>query len=392
MRRINNRLEVLDAEHAEVRHRRRSALIFIGLQLPRAGAGGIILHLVRDLRQAFRFSLADHGRDEATRDRNRDADIRVLVLEHSALSPGHIRVGHTLQRHGQRLDDEVIDRNLVGRLAVFVFRSGGVDLLAQRQKRIELAVDCEIEMRDRLLGLDQTTRNRLAHRIMRDFLERTRLEEFPDGRIGHALRRTAGRSRRCRRRRSGRSDSPTASDGGFHIALDDAAMRARALDPGEINARILCQTTRERRCEQTRASGRLCDGRGRGLSGRRSCNRRRRRFLLFRGDGRSCRRGGADILAFSGDDTDERIHRHVRRAVRHDDLDQHALINGFDFHRRLVGLDLGEHVAGFDLVAFLLQPAREVALLHRRRERGHQDVDRHERRSLSDRARLSPPG
>ena len=40
-------------------------------------------------------------------------------------------------------------------------------------------------------------------------------------------------------------------------------------------------------------------------------------------------------------------------------------------------LDLGVDVAGFDLVAFLLQPLGEVALLHRRRKSGHQDVDGH---------------
>jgi hypothetical protein len=29
-----------------------------------------------------------------------------------------------------------------------------------------------------------------------------------------------------------------------------------------------------------------------------------------------------------------------------------ALFNGFDFHRRLVGFDLGDHIAGIDLIAF----------------------------------------
>ncbi len=54
-----------------------------------------------------------------------------------------------------------------------------------------------------------------------------------------------------------------------------------------------------------------------------------------------------------------------------------ALVDRLDLHGRLVGLDLGDHVAGLDGVALLLQPLGEVALLHGRRERGHQDFDRH---------------
>ena len=44
-------------------------------------------------------------------------------------------------------------------------------------------------------------------------------------------------------------------------------------------------------------------------------------------------------------------------------LAEHAVVDGFVFHRRLVGLDLGDHIAGLDRVAFLLEPFGEVALL-----------------------------
>jgi hypothetical protein len=60
------------------------------------------------------------------------------------------------------------------------------------------------------------------------------------------------------------------------------------------------------------------------------------------------------------------------RAFGHDDLADDALIDGLDFHRRLVGLDLGDHVAGGDAVALLDQPFGERALLHGRRQGGHQ--------------------
>jgi hypothetical protein len=50
--------------------------------------------------------------------------------------------------------------------------------------------------------------------------------------------------------------------------------------------------------------------------------------------------------------------------------------------RSLVGLDLGEHVAGMDLVALLLEPFGKITFGHRRRQRRHQDFDRHEIRLL----------
>ena len=89
-----------------------------------------------------------------------------------------------------------------------------------------------------------------------------------------------------------------------------------------------------------------------------------------------CRRG-LHVLAFRRQHRDELVDRHVGGAFRHHDLGQHAVVDGLVFHRRLVGLDLGDHVAGLDLVAFLLEPARKVALLHRGRQRGHEDVDGH---------------
>ena len=76
------------------------------------------------------------------------------MLEHAAFGPGDVGVGHALQRERQRLDDEVVDRDLVGGLAVLVLRRGGVDLLARGQELVDIAVDREIEVRDRLLRLD----------------------------------------------------------------------------------------------------------------------------------------------------------------------------------------------------------------------------------------------
>ncbi len=55
----------------------------------------------------------------------------------------------------------------------------------------------------------------------------------------------------------------------------------------------------------------------------------------------------------------------------------HPALVGFEFHRRLVGLDLGEDVAGFDGVALLDQPFGQRPLLHRRGHGGELDFGRH---------------
>ena len=54
------------------------------------------------------------------------------------------------------------------------------------------------------------------------------------------------------------------------------------------------------------------------------------------------------------------------------------LVDGFKFHRRLVGLDLGQQVTGADGIALLHQPFHQIALLHCGGERRHQNLRRHE--------------
>ena len=54
-----------------------------------------------------------------------------------------------------------------------------------------------------------------------------------------------------------------------------------------------------------------------------------------------------------------------------------VIVDGLHLHGGLVGFDLGDHVAGLDRVAFFLKPLGEVALLHRGRQGGHQDIDGH---------------
>ena len=51
-------------------------------------------------------------------------------------------------------------------------------------------------------------------------------------------------------------------------------------------------------------------------------------------------------------------------AFGHQDLAYPAVIDGLDFHGGLVGLDLGDHVAGTYLIALPHMPFGERALLH----------------------------
>ena len=63
----------------------------------------------------------------------------------------------------------------------------------------------------------------------------------------------------------------------------------------------------------------------------------------------------------------------------HQDLRQRPLmlVIRFPFHDGFVGLDIGQLVAGGDLVAFLFVPLDERALGHRVRKLRHRDVDGH---------------
>jgi hypothetical protein len=90
------------------------------------------------------------------------------------------------------------------------------------------------------------------------------------------------------------------------------------------------------------------------------------------------RRAGArdqrrDVLVRVRDHADQAADR--RLAARgHQDLAQHAGAERLHLHVGLVGLDLGEHVADLDRVAFVLAPLDDGALLHRRRQLGQHDL------------------
>ncbi len=217
------------------------------------------------------------------------------------------------------------------------------------------------------------------------------LVERADLRVGHRWRHSPHRTPR---RRAGRHPCRFRVR---DIARDHPAMRARTLHPSEIEAGVFGKTACQRGRENTVAAlaarrlggapltpagfvgGRDCAAGaaafggaacGFGVSGR-FCRRRRLR--------RATRRS-LHVLALARQHRDHGVDCDILRAFRHHDLGQRAFVDRLVFHRRLVGLDLGDDVARLDLVALFLEPARQVALFHGGRQRGHEDVGGHDAR------------
>src|SRR4029077_10398632 len=127
---------------------------------------------------------------------------------------------YALKRKSERLDDEIVDRDLVGRLAFLVLAGGGGDLFAGGDELVDVAVHREIEMRDGQLRLEQAARDHFADVVVRNDLIRTRFEQGPDLVVGRHLHGERGRDRRGGRSRGGK---PLARFGRFDVARDDAA-------------------------------------------------------------------------------------------------------------------------------------------------------------------------
>jgi hypothetical protein len=87
-----------------------------------------LLHLARDRRQRFRIRAAYDRGDQAALERDRDADVGMLETQDAVLRPYRVGGGHAPQRSRPGLDDEVIDRQLKGGIAVRVLGSGRIRL------------------------------------------------------------------------------------------------------------------------------------------------------------------------------------------------------------------------------------------------------------------------
>ena len=250
-------------------------------------------------------------------------------------------------------------------------------------------------MRDRRLRLDQAAGDGLAHIVVRHEFVGARLEQLQHRLVRHRLDAGAGRAAPAAGLAAGAALAPPPA-----IAASTSALTTRPCGPVPLTA----ATSTPASLAMRRASGEakmrepsadaaaslaaadLPAGHRLGLAGQRPplsasqisppragatgafCLLRRRLRTLGR---------RAGILALGGKHRDQRVDLDAFGAGRDDDLRDRAFIDSLDLHGRLVGLDLGDHVARLDLVAFLDQPLGEIALFHGRRERGHGDVDRH---------------
>src|SRR5262245_14831280 len=109
LRRIDDGGKFTHAVHAEVGDGGGTALVFLRLELSRARARRQLLNLVRDRRQRFHLRPADHRRDQAAFDRDRDGDVGLLKAQNAILRPHRIGRRHALQRRRPGFEDEVID-------------------------------------------------------------------------------------------------------------------------------------------------------------------------------------------------------------------------------------------------------------------------------------------
>jgi hypothetical protein len=82
-------------------------------------------------------------------------------------------------------------------------------------------------------------------------------------------------------------------------------------------------------------------------------------------------------FAFFQQHGDDGVDLHALGALGHQDLADGAFVDGFDFHRRLVGFDFGDHVAGRDLSPSFTSHLAQRALFHGRGQRRHQNISRH---------------
>ena len=238
-------------------------------------------------------------------------------------------------------------------------------------------------MRDRLLGLGQAARDHLAHVVERDLVV--------GGRGGGAAGAGAGcRRLRGRRRRASASGRRAA---GRAPPLSAASMSALTIRPcGPLPFR-LCEIEPGLRRHPARQRARRDPlAADRRLAWPPSPRRPAPLRLL----GQPWPRGAAlaSPLAFGAGAADAPSSALLsspsssRSAIGsltftpsvplgHQDLAKRALVDRLDLHGGLVGLDLGDDVAGLDRVALVLQPLGEVALGHGRRQGRHQDLDRH---------------
>ncbi len=336
--RIDDGGELVDVEHAEVRHAEGAAGVLLRLQAAFPGAAGHLLHLGGDLAERLPIGVAHHRRDQPVFHCDGDAQVHFVPVADPVVLPPGVAGGMRLQRRGGGLHDDVVERDLWSCLAAPLPRR--VERLPRLPRPIHVDFGGEIERRDRSERLREPLGDRLPDLGQGD---------IPEG---------AGR-------RGGRDD--TRRQGGLvQVAKHDPSLGARPGDGAEVEPALPGDLAGQGGGLDPPARQR---GSGAGRHWRRRGGRGRRRGL----------RGGsvtaeqvADVLVRRADDADQRSNRRGG-AGRHQLLQENPLAAGHQLHDGLVRLHLGDDVADADGVALVLLPLDEASLFHRRRERFHQD-------------------
>src|ERR1051325_589854 len=124
--RVDDRGELIDVEHSEIRNAERRAGVLFGLEAASARLAGEVACLGADLAEALEVGIANHRRDQTVLDRHGHPDVHLVpVADVIVLEPG---VAGTMlhERQRDRFNDDVVERNLAALFA---------ELLVQRVAR-----------------------------------------------------------------------------------------------------------------------------------------------------------------------------------------------------------------------------------------------------------------
>ena len=157
MRRIDHCGEIADPEHAEVRNRKRAALELLELQFAGPSSRREILGLVGDRRQPLAVGIFDDRRNQPVLECHSHGDVDRVPEEDRLVAPRRVGRRHLPQGQRRRTDHEIVDRDTV---------SVGfpVELGAEFQQLVDLAVDGQIEMWNCLFCFCKAPGDDAAHR------------------------------------------------------------------------------------------------------------------------------------------------------------------------------------------------------------------------------------
>ena len=227
-RRVDDRGELVDAEHAEVRYGECCAGILLGQELALTCPLGEIARLPGNVPERQTIGVEQYRCDETVFHGDGHRDVDAIELTDLVVEPVRVDLGVLRQGERDGFDHDVVERHLVliahlGELRAHFGGTSGVELGGQ-----EKCGDGPVRFRE-------PPRDRFSDLSERDVLE-------------VALGRES----------IGRSGSSSAAGclGVLDVALDDAATWSGALNSAELDSFLGRQSARERRCALTPIRGR----------------------------------------------------------------------------------------------------------------------------------------